>query len=279
MPGIFEYLDHRSYLKDWCRQSGISLRELSRRAGFKSDSYLSLVLSDRRKLSATNMLRLARILRLKKAERDCFMALVNFGQARDHEERRYYLESLLTSCALNPGPESKILERDKYEFYTKWYLPVILELIRLSEGDITPTEIGKLCIPAVDRQSGQQAVEILLKLGLVEEDDSGRLTCRDTVLSTGDPVGAVAVRNFQEKMIDLGREALDRFTKEDRDISTVTVSVDREAFGRMKEITAAYRKQLLSIAAGTGKPTRVVQINVQLFPVSAETESSDDEIR
>ncbi len=279
MTDVFAYLDHRSLIKDWCVQKGISLRELARRTGFRSDSYLSQALTARRKLNAANVLKLAGTMRLRKAERDYFMALVNFGQAEHHEERRYYLELLLSSYSLNARPESTVVEREKYEFYTNWYLPVILELIRLGEGDISPQDIGELCIPAVSRQSGERAVEILLKLGFVEEDDSGRLKCHDTVLSTGDPVGAVAVRNFQEKMIDLGREAFDRFNREDRDISTVTVSVDRKAFERMKRVTAAYRKHLLNIAADTGKPTRVVQVNVQIFPVSAETESSDDEIR
>ena len=67
-------------------------------------------------------------------------------------------------------------------------------------------------------------------------------------------------------MIQLSSEAIDRFPKEHRDISTVTISLSREQVEIMKERIKAMRKELLEMADRETNAEEVYQVNFQVFP-------------
>jgi uncharacterized protein (TIGR02147 family) len=74
-------------------------------------------------------------------------------------------------------------------------------------------------------------------------------------------------------MIRLAGESIARFSKDNRDISTVTMSIDEKALPEIREHIRQFRASLINIVnsyAGTG---RVYQLNVQLFPLTADLEN------
>jgi uncharacterized protein (TIGR02147 family) len=66
----------------------------------------------------------------------------------------------------------------------------------------------------------------------------------------------------------LAQEALDRFKKPDRDMSTMTVGVSEFALHAIQQILAETRKRISEIAAQDTDSDRVYQLNIQLFPFS-----------
>jgi uncharacterized protein (TIGR02147 family) len=69
-------------------------------------------------------------------------------------------------------------------------------------------------------------------------------------------------------MIRLGVESIDRQPPEERDVSAVTVGVNRDRIGEIKQRIAAFRKELLELACEDGDPAQVIQINIQAFPLT-----------
>lgn len=67
-------------------------------------------------------------------------------------------------------------------------------------------------------------------------------------------------------MAELGVEAIERFPKNQRDISTLTVSLSAESLERIKALIKSVRDNILEEAKTGGD--RVYQINFQVFPVS-----------
>ena len=77
------------------------------------------------------------------------------------------------------------------------------------------------------------------------------------------------VERLLRQFFELGRESLDRFAKEERVCSTVTVSTSREGYERMNERLAQCRKEILEIAGEkTSRLDRVYHMNLQMFPVT-----------
>jgi uncharacterized protein (TIGR02147 family) len=53
-----------------------------------------------------------------------------------------------------------------------------------------------------------------------------------------------------------------------RDISALTLSIRRENFSELKSRIISFRKELMELASGEENTDWVVQINIQLFPLT-----------
>ncbi|MFW6241358.1 MAG: TIGR02147 family protein, partial [Thermodesulfobacteriota bacterium] len=70
------------------------------------------------------------------------------------------------------------------------------------------------------------------------------------------------------EMIRLASESMERFPSEERDITALVLSVRPDRMGEIKQKTAEFRKALLEIATETEDPDQVVQVNIQVFPLT-----------
>jgi uncharacterized protein (TIGR02147 family) len=80
------------------------------------------------------------------------------------------------------------------------------------------------------------------------------------------------VVNYHRAMIAQALRALDEVPRDERDISSVTLSVGERALSQLKQRISAFRAEILQMADAYGPAERVIQLNVQLFPLSAKKE-------
>lgn len=267
---VFAYFDYRAFLRDAYadlkeRQPGFSYRWFARRAGMTSPNFLKLVIDGKRNLTAGSSEQFAVALDLTSSETAFFRELVGFGQARSAAEKNRHFERIgsyrqhRAVCAL---------ERDQFEYLSHWWYPAIRELVAC-DGFVEDDEwIARRLVPAITAAQARQAIELLLALGFVERDQCGRLRQREPLLSTGAEVRSLAVGNFHRQMMERAAAAIDLCDRELRDISGVTVALSPEGFKLVKQRIVELRAELLALSAGEAHPTRVVQVNFQLFPLA-----------
>jgi uncharacterized protein (TIGR02147 family) len=70
-------------------------------------------------------------------------------------------------------------------------------------------------------------------------------------------------------MLERAGYALDHVAHDEREVSCITVCVSDVQLRALKERVRAFRRELLQQAELGNEPERVVQINFQLFPMSA----------
>jgi uncharacterized protein (TIGR02147 family) len=160
------------------------------------------------------------------------------------------------------------LRQDQYRYYAEWYNIPIRELTILPEFSEDPGWIARSLLPPISPQQAQKALDLLLQLGRLERDESGRLVQADAFISTGDEVTSTSVASYHREMIQKGSEALDRFPGPERDISSATMALSEEVFQEIKSLIQKFRKELLAIADQDQRPEGVYQINFQLFPLA-----------
>ena len=68
---------------------------------------------------------------------------------------------------------------------------------------------------------------------------------------------------------------LDTIPREERDISTVTVSISRENFLKAREIIKSCRKEILQLAQAENDPEKVYHVNMQMIPIGNCGEKKD----
>jgi uncharacterized protein (TIGR02147 family) len=66
----------------------------------------------------------------------------------------------------------------------------------------------------------------------------------------------------------LGSEAIDRFSKEIRNISAVTIGVSAATFEKVCELLIETRGKIIEMANSDPEADRVYQVGLQVFPLS-----------
>ncbi len=269
MKPVYSYVDYREYMHDFYiekkKKSRFSFREFSRLAGFSSPVFIKLVIEGKANLRKTSITRVCNAMGLKKEERRYFKQLVLFGQAKNLDTKLEYLENLKELTSTLHLDE---LSNHQIEYFSKWYHPVIKELLGCIAFDGDYNRLAALVHPPITPDKAEESVRMLVKLGLVREEN-GRYTPTHTFLTTaGLTIKKLAVRSVQKKLAYLAADALDTVPRENRDISGVLVSISPESIDAMREELARCRRRLLEIAAEDVKSNTVYRVNLHLFPVS-----------
>ncbi len=274
MRSIFEYTDYRVFLKDVYRQKkrdnpSYSFRCFSDRAGFKSKSFIQHVIDGRRNLTRDSIEKVNKVLRFSDKQLAYFNALVAFNQAKTRELRTYYWAQL---CAFNPRNPLRLLVKNQYEYFTKWYHKTVRELVCSVEFGEDYEFLGNLLTPPISAREARKSVQLLRKLGLIRKRGE-RYVLTDAFLTTGDEVQSLAVQNFHQENLGLAARAIDTVARDERDISTLVVALSDDTFSQIKDEIRAFRKRLLGIAARDENHDAVYHINFHLFPTTRKLAS------
>ena len=273
MPDIFSYTDYRQYIKDFCneiRESKpfFSYRYIGQKAGVKSTGLISWVVMGKRNLSAHLIHKLLKIMKLSGKEAAFFEVLVNYNQSKQTEEKQFYLEKMLSIKKVR----ADVVEQDRAAFYSEWYYSAIRELIAIHQIK-DEEQVAAIMRPPLKKYEVREALDLLMRLGLIKKNTKGFYERTSAVLTSSPAIDAAVIHNFQFVTMQLAQSSLHRFKREERDVSTVTLSCDQEAIGRIRERIAEMRSEALKIACACKKPDQVFQLNTQIFPLSGQVKS------
>ena len=270
MKPIVEYQDYRIFMSDYYeerkRSSAFSWREFAKIAGFTSPSYLKLVCEGKSSLSRVTMERVATAMGLVGYEVDYFKAMVNFGNAKkDDVKRRYFDEMHMIASA----HKIRIIDKTAFEFYDSWKNPVIRELAPMMPGAM-PGEIAKMCNQEISAYEVRKSLMFLERAGLLKK--IGEETYEQTEKSVlGSKEGLpIAIRSMHREMGRLAVDSLEKFDSSERNVTGITMGLNREAYEKIVDELDACRKKIVAIASECGELDQVYRLNLQLFPLTKQ---------
>lgn len=267
---VFEYLDYRSFLRDYyaakkAKTRTFSFRAFSRRAGVSAPNYLKLVIDGQRNLGPRVAEQFAKACGLDDEARRYFVHLVAFNQASTSAERAQHYSKL---TSFQHYRRAQRLDLAHASYYSEWYMPAVRELAASAEFRDDPEWIADQLVPRITPLQAEHAVTTLVELGLLVRDGGGRLVQADALLSTGPETRGLHIAAFHRAMTQRAIEAIDLVPPEDRDISSLTLCLSHGGLKAFKKKIQAFRRELLELSALEKEPKQVVQINFQLFPLS-----------
>jgi uncharacterized protein (TIGR02147 family) len=276
---LFEYLDYRKYLRDWYHaakktRASFSYRTFSKRAGFQSTNFLKLVMDGERNLTEQSLAKFMTGLRLNKQEQEFFTNLVFFNQATTYEVKDLYYQQLLRSRKYS---QLRPIERDRYEYYSTWYHPVVRELVISKDFDGTPESIAKRIFPSILPSQVEKSIELLGKLGFIEKAQKGKWRQTSSLISTGPEVVSLAVVNYHKSVLEITKDVLNKVPAFERDVSTMTLGVVRGRMPELKKKVQEFRQEILKLVSMDTEPEEVVQLNIQLIPFTRTGEKNQGE--
>jgi uncharacterized protein (TIGR02147 family) len=277
-PDLFTYLDYRKYLKDAfeamkAADPKVSYRSVAKQAGYTSPNLLQLIIAGKRDLASANLAGTARAFGLNKQESGFLADLVGFGHSGDFEEKNFHYQRMIRTRRY---AATKPVEKGQFEYLDQWYHPVVRELLAHPGFDGTPQWIAARIRPRITASQAEKSLDLLVRLGLARRDPaSGQWSQADASISTPAEVASLAVANYHRALLKLASDSIEAYPPQERDIRAVTLGIPRSAVPELKRRMEEFWRDLLSTADGKGPVEDVVQVNLQLFPVS-RAEGSDN---
>lgn len=270
---IYTYFDYRRFLRDrqkWLkeRKPYFTLDYIASKLGLKSKGHVSLILKGTKSVPEAKVDTLAQIFELENKERQFFVHLVSYNQEASYRKKKVYLDRMVALMRIS----DKRLVPDQYRLVEKWYYPIVLEILRLHDISDQWLELGQLVRPHISAQEAKEAVQVLKSIKVLRQNASGCWEPTDTILTFGDGWSSVVGRTFQSHAIEMAQQALVEIPVQERDISTLTVSMSEETFHAVRENIQLLRKEILSMVRADTQATKVFQMNFSLFPVSHTSE-------
>jgi uncharacterized protein (TIGR02147 family) len=278
MIQIFDYMDYRQYLRDFFFEKKrelhfYSYRLFSQRAGLKSPNFLKLVIDGDRNLSKQSVYKFAKALALARKETDYFENLIFFNQSSTIEEKNLFLIRLMK---YRKRGDVKKIDEAEYEYYSNWYNLALREMVCATDFKDDFKRLGSALIPSISAAEASRSVELLLHLKFIERNPDGTYSKTAPSLTTGGQIRSLAIANYHREMLRLADDALERFRPNERDISTLTLSVSSKTIPMIMERLQQLRNELLELAEEDEQVDQVVQLNLQLFPLSQKVQHKED---
>lgn len=219
----------------------------------------------KRNLSAEVALRFAGALGLTGSASDFFCELVRYNQARSVSERSQAYDRLLR---LRPEREARELEAHQAAYHAAWYMPAIRELAARADFSDDPAWIARTLTPSISVAKAKKALKTLESLGLLARTPEGALKPVHALVTTGLTPQSHQIVEYHREMLERASDALELFTRDEREIASLTLCIDEAVLPALKLRLQAFRRELMQYAEGSGEPERVVQVNFQFFPLS-----------
>ena len=271
---VFMYFDYRDYIRavvEALQSRGQSIRSIQESAGVSGSAFFNRILDGSRPLSTANAKTLAKAWGLSDEETEYFLTLVRFGNEKNVDERENLLKKLLAVRAKNQEYE---LQDSALKFFSKWYYPVLRDLLPLLPANTpaekilpanTPAEkIGRMFTPALRAPQVQSGIKYLKEAGFVTLNDDGTYRIEQPIISTPPRVRSTILRKYHLKNLEVNSEVYDLFSSDDRSITSVTCSLSKESFEKVREEIAKLREKILAMSREEKNPDRVCHVGFQL---------------
>ncbi|MFM2245281.1 MAG: hypothetical protein RL071_1355 [Pseudomonadota bacterium] len=271
-PDIFRYLDYRRFLADWFawrkeENPRFSHRLFARLAGQRSPSLLLSVIDRQRNLTPVTTVAFAQAIKLNDEQQAFFEALVDLDQGETDEQRNAAFERV---SATRRFREARRIEGEAFRFLSHWYYPAIQELVKRPDFDPDPEWIARTLRPRIKASEARTALTELCSLGLLRVDAAtGRMVQAEASLVTPHEVVGLAAHNYHREMISLAAESLANAAPGERHLLGLTVAIPAGLFPVLKAELNALQERLLHLCdSAEAAPDRVVQLNLNLFPLT-----------
>ncbi|WP_413289721.1 TIGR02147 family protein [Bdellovibrio sp. HCB337] len=154
------------------------------------------------------------------------------------------------------------------EEFEKVFSPNALAILSLMETRGFRSDITYMAQRlSLSEQEISTLVNSLAQMGYISIDSRGRMKPTHSSTYTTDGIPAQSIRNHHKKVLNRVIENIDNVALTDRDVTSMTIAVDKAKLEAAKKKIAKFRRSLTKYLE-TGRKTEVYTLNVQLFPVS-----------
>lgn len=272
LPSVFGFTDAREFLRQAYAaekrvNKGFSHRYIAKAMGAGSSSFFKDVLNGRARLNPARAAKFAHLFCLPPRDAAYFEHLVLYTQAVNPDEKERAHRALARAKGVG---EKSVLKSSQAEYLQKWHYAAVREALALMEFTGDYEDLADRLDPRITAAEARHAIQLLLRLKLIRRTKSGRYEKIDKVVVTGMRGNPEHARRGILANLDLARRALEEHPPEVRPFSYITLSVSRASLAYIKGRLREVRHDILTHVSQDEHVDRLYQLNIQLFPISAQ---------
>ncbi len=268
-PNLFGYLNFREYLKDFlefyrAQRPAFRFQTLVDEFGFATRSHLLDVLKGRR-LSNKYLSAYHRFCNLSSKELEYFNALVNYNQSKSPSQKAKGFALVQSLC---PSITTLELEQEAYQYFAKWYHPLVLSLLDLDLSEASPQAIASKSRYPLSAKEVSASLKFLKQSGFVSWSElENRWVYHTKFFKSTKGAQAAALVAFHGHMQKLGALAYEE-QFDSQTFSTLTLSMSLETKKEIDAMIVDLRKRILEKVKQDNHAELVLQINLQNFELT-----------
>ncbi len=273
MISIFDYLNYREYIRDLYdetkrKKPHFSHRFLAERLELGSSGYILAVIQGKRNLSEKLAVKIAEYFKLPKKEKDYLLLIVRYNHVKSQDEKQYLFNRIIQL----KNRVIKDVSPEQYRFYEKWYYSAIREAVAIIPFKDDYRRLSDLLIPKISVEEAKESILLLEQIGFIKKGEDGIYQRTSPAISTGSSWNSHTIENLQMTLSDLAKESLGSFSREEREMSNLTLSISHKNMTVIKDKIKNLRREILELAVADDKPDSVIQCNFQVFPLTETVE-------
>lgn len=282
LPPVWEYTDYRLWLNDTFNarktlHTWYSYGVLAQRSGFRSRGFLLRVMRGERGLSSEGAERLATALDLKQREKEYFLALVDYNQAkRDDERELAWAKAQHALVRARNVSAPRLLTSAHRQVMSSWSHMAVRSLIEMKPDPGDWEALGNRLRPRRSRASVQRSIQLLQKVGLLERRPDGLWHATDKSIATPPEVASPAIRKYHRGCLKLASASLERFPQKHRNVTGLMLGISAESYALVCSRIADFHMELLRIAEADCKADSIYHLTLALFPMSDVDRRGDE---
>ena len=242
--------DYRKFIRDILNEKvqlnpRYSLRAFARDLNV-SPSILSEVISGKHGLSEKMAARIAAKLGLNTEEKSIFCDQVIALHSRSSIKRDLATKRIEQVKLMY---KESSLQMDTFKIISDWYHFAILEITYLEDFKSDHSWIAKKL--GITKLEVDASIQRLMRVGLLQ-NYNGKLRATEDYSSTPNEVPSKVIKKFQRQLIEKSLAALEMQDIHNRDITSLTLSIDKKNLPSAKIRLKEFRRQF-DAEFGTGK--------------------------
>ena len=223
-----------------------------------ASSNLSLVLKKKKGITLQTALSVAKKLNFSESERALFCTLVEKEHARSRVTRLKAEQEITINRLLHTN-----LSFDLMKVVGGWFHFALMELLRTpSLKDHTSKTLAEAL--EVRESEVDDAIKILLKTGLIEKKKKTYSVVNEYNWSP-DGIPSEIIRRAHEKHLNKSKDALFTQAVEERDFTSMILSIDHSDLSAAKKDVRDFIKAFTNKYSDKATADRVYSMNIQLF--------------
>ena len=259
---VTRFLDEREFLarvyelaKE--RIADYSYLLFARDLGFSATNVVRLMIVGKRPLTIKSAEKIAKGLGLVGAERRYWLVLAEYSRERLPAKRESLFQDLL---ALKSKSTPGSLTKEQLQYFSKWYNPVIRELISVGDFDGTADWVQDRLVFPLRLEEIKKSLELLTRIGFIRKNKvTGKYERTNDRVTTDREVDSLAIVSYHQQMMEMGKSSMTTVSEEERDIRAVTVGLPAAAVPALKAKIDGWIQEILAYEDDERKNDAVYQ--------------------
>lgn len=242
----------------------------ARRLGLKTTSSITKIIKGEREPGEAVSQKLISYFKFRNKESQYFQDLVRLQKIK--KDPRLSILLMEKMAKEHPNCAMRLLDDKTFSIISCWHYLAIREMTRMNHFQEDPDWIARQFQFKVIPREIKNAIQTLLKVGLLKRDKQGLLQIEEGRIKTSDDIASEAIKRYHEQMLENAKISLRITDVDEREFTSAMLVVNRANLPKVKAFVRQFKNQF-SKTFEEEKGDGLYQIQIQFFPLTKKEKS------